>query len=134
MYQDIKASRFHLLEVQIDSAVSKIFLPNDDILRNKRIVGIEVYGRNSAGNGKSPLNRALITDQAIHESFLTFLCDNSEVLDSMPLQKLKADPADKPVLRMDLVGISPTKSYITFADTTSIAAGQSVLVGLYYED
>jgi len=131
---EMNFQKFTLVEIQITAAVAKISLPDNDILRNKKVVGIETYGRNSAGNGKSPINRVFITPQAMQESYLTFLCDNAEVLQQIPLQKILADGADKNVLAFEVTGISPTKSYIEFADTTSIAAGQSVCLGIYYED
>lgn len=123
------------VEVQIDVATSKpIHLPNDDVLRGKKVTGIAALRRNSAGQGKSELNRPLVSDQAMIEGYLTMKCDSQSVLDRISLDYISVSQDDKEVLQTELIGITPTKCFVQFADAGSINVGESVVLMVFYED
>lgn len=127
-------AKFALIEVQITQTTNPIYkLPDDDILRNKRVVGICTYRRNSSA-GNSPLNRPLPTDAAIWEGYLNLQCDNANVLQLVPLQQIALSPEQREMFPVDLVGISPTKSEVIFPDGGELTAGQSILLGISYVD
>jgi hypothetical protein len=133
MFQD-KVQKFTLVEVQIGQINTPVYsLPNDDILRNKRIQGITVY-RRSGSDGYSPLNRQFITDAAMWKGYLTIQCDNADVLENLPLQHIAINADDRSFFPVDLTGISATKSTISFASASGLTVGESVLLGISYID
>ena len=122
------------VEVRIDSTTNLRFnLPDDDILRAKRITGIGLRRRNGA-NGRTYTNRPIISDDAIADGHLTIECDNVKIIDNLPLEVLAINSGDRDVWPVDLEGITPTKSYVSFAQAANIAAGQSVELIFFYED
>lgn len=133
MFRD-KIEKFTLVEVQITQTATPIYqLPDDDVLRNKKITGICTYRRNSS-DGYSPLNRQLITDGAMWRGFLNIQCDQSDVLQNLPLQQIAINADDRRLFQVELTGISPTKSTIEFSAATGLTVGESVLLGISYED
>ena len=127
-------ANFTLMEIEITSTTNLTFLfSTNEILANKRIVGIAVYRRNAATD-VSPRGRVLVPDVDIDNGYLEFLCDNVRVVDKMPLKQIAVDANQRQMYPVDVVGISPTKSSITFATAGTLATTQSVLVGISYVD
>jgi hypothetical protein len=130
-----KANKFVLIEIPINSTIDKrFFLPNNDILRDKQVVGIETYRQGTGGIGATPQNKTLLLDEGIFKGYLTFMCDNQEVLSQVPLQKIAHTQDDKGIFPVSLIGITPTKSFIEFANMTNITTSMSIVLGVYYED
>ena len=133
MFRD-KIQKFTLVEVQITQVTTPIYsLPDDDILRNKKVTGIAVYRRISS-DGYSPLNRQLITDAAMWRGYLNIQCDQSDVLQQLPLQQIAINADDRRLFEVELTGISATKSTIEFSAATGLTVGESVILGISYED
>lgn len=132
--QQKPVEKFVLVEVQITQTTNASYkLPDDDILRNKRVTGIAVYRRSSTA-GYSPLNRQFPTDAAIWEGYLNLQCDNANVLSLIPLQQIAINADDRSMYPVDLSGISPTKSEIIFPDGGELTTGQSICLGISYVD
>jgi hypothetical protein len=128
-YQDKVATTS--VEVEIGGTSGTYALPDDSILRDKRILGFFVMP-NESGTAKSPMNRPLASEAAVNSSYLTLKFVNDDVISSHPLSDFRTNKDDRTLRRWDICGLNPSKSYIKVGDTSLIAAGQSIILQFVY--
>lgn len=129
--------RTHLVEVQLNDTSGKYFLPDDSLIREKKIVGM--FTRKNPGDVYSPdTQRPAIGDVALRSAFITLKDANKEVILNHPLADFAITDEDRSHRPLILDSITPSKSYIIIANPTvpggKIAAGQSILLHILYVD
>lgn len=121
-----------LIEVLVGDTNGTYKLPDDSILRDKRIIGAFVPD-NSDNTAKSPTGRSLASNEAVRSTYLTLKHNNDEVLMDHPLSDFLQESGDRVVRMLDLCNMNPQKSEITVGDTSLITAGESFLIQFIYE-
>ena len=102
------------IEVPIKDLNGKYFLPDDAILRGKRIISI--FSPNNANddafspNSTSPLP----SPEAYRSAYLTLMCQNKSFLDAHPLMDLVITDSDRNHRMVEADGFNPSKSFIWF--------------------
>lgn len=125
--------RSTLIEVEVLSATTTIFkLPDSEILREKRIVGVEIPD-NTADGATSPIGRPLVNNAVIRNAWLTLKKLSNDVIDQHPLQSFIVNPIGHGEPRLlDFCNFNPQKSEIVLGATTGLAAGESFCLVFYY--
>lgn len=121
------------VEVLISGTGGVYALPDDSILRTKTILGIMVMP-NEDGSAKSPINRTLVSDEAVNSSYITMKFVNDDVINLHPLSDFRVDKNDKAIRRLEICGLNPSKSYIKVGDTSLISDGESIMLQFVYEN
>lgn len=121
------------IEIKLDSQSGRYQLPNSDILRRKKIVGMFLR-YNSAGNKRTPLtNRPLAGDLVINNSYLSLQSDNNDFLENFPLEMAAITAQDRSIIYMEVRGFNPTKSYVEIPNPgTNVTQGESILIHFFY--
>lgn len=130
--------RSHMVEVLIQDTSGKYFLPDDSLIREKKVVGLFVR-KNPNGDVYSPdTQRASIGDVALRSAYITLKDANKEVILNHPLADFAITDEDRSHRKLVLDSITPSKSYIVIANPTvpggKITAGQSILLQFLYID
>lgn len=125
--------RSTLIEVEVTSASATVFkLPDSEILREKRIVGLEVPD-NTADGATSPTGKALVANAVIRNAWLTLKKSNNDVVDQHPLQSFLANPLGHGKIRLlDFCNFNPQKSEIVLGATTGLSANEVFALVFYY--
>lgn len=128
-----KRLRSTLIEVEVtDNTVDTYKLPDSEILREKRIVGLEVPD-NSADGATSPTERPLVSNTVVRNAWLTLKKLSNDVVDQHPLQSFIVDPSgSKDIRLLDFCNFNPQKSEIVLGSTTGLSAGESFVLVFYY--
>lgn len=122
----------HAVEVRLASAVNKHYLPDDSILRNKKILGVFTYNNPNADRKAPASGNNIITDAALRNCYLTLADANKLLISDHPLSDIAITGNDRQHRKIQLNVLTPDKSYLFFADTAVIAANQSVLLHFIY--
>lgn len=124
--------RSHSIEVEILTAANgKFFLPDDSILRNENIVAVFVPD-NQDDSASSPLGSPLVSNAAVRSAYLNLKFENEEVYSDHPLSDLLITDGDRTVRRLDMCGLNPSKSWVTFGNTGLISDGESLMLQFLY--
>lgn len=125
--------RSTLIEVEVTSASATTFkLPDSEILREKRIVGLEIPD-NTADGATSPSERPLVSNVVIRNAWLTLKKLSNDVIEQHPLQSFLVNPAGTKEIRLlDFCNFNPQKSEIVLGATTGLSAGESFALVFYY--
>lgn len=128
-----KRLRSTLIEVEVtDNTVDTYKLPDSEILREKRIVGLEVPD-NSADGATSPTERPLVSNTVVRNAWLTLKKLSNDVVDQHPLQSFIVDPSgSKDIRLLDFCNFNPQKSEIVLGSTTGLSTGESFVLVFYY--
>lgn len=116
------------------TAASRFFLPDDSILRGKRITGVAIRNQNEGGTRKSPSNYPLVSNNALAAGFIALYQDSKAIIQENPMEYFVPDYRQGAYVAVDIEKFSPSTSYVRFADNTRIAAGQCVEITFYYVD
>lgn len=122
----------HSIEIRINNTSGRYPLPDDSILRDKKIVGVFTVDNPSSDRKAPASGNNIITNAALRNSYLTLVDVNKELIETHPLSDLAITQYDRSHRAVSLDKLTPDKSYITVADTTTIAAGQSFLLHFIY--
>lgn len=120
------------IEVEISSANGTYKLPDDSILREKRIIGLFMPS-NEDGTAVSPSGRDLVSDAAARSSYINIKQNNDEVLMDHPLSDFLQTTGDRSVRLLNMCNINPQKCEIVVGDTSLITIGESVLLQFIYQ-
>lgn len=123
--------KYHTIEVRIDSATEKHFLPDDTLLLNKNIVGLCWW---DLATTSPETGRALVNKAVRNDAYMTFKSNNIVILDNFPYSLITSDDEFRDVWEVYLSGFTPSKSYITISDTSLITVGTSVMMTFLYLD
>lgn len=130
--------RSHLVEVLINDTSGKYFLPDDSLIREKKVVGLFVRKNPSSDVYSPDTQRPSIGDIALRSAYITLKDANKEVILNHPLADFAITDEDRSHRKLVLNSITPSKSYIVIANPTvpggKIAAGQSILIQFLYID
>lgn len=118
------------IEVAVPDTTGRYLLPDDEILRNRRIVGLFVPTQ--SGSDKAPSGAAVVSAAAIKSSYLTLKVVNDSVMSEMPLSSIYQEQGVRNVAHVDLCSMNPSKSYIQVGDTSLVSAGQKFLLTIIY--
>lgn len=120
------------IEVFVTDTRGKYMLPDDSILREKRVVGIFI-NNNPDDDRFSPLERPLIDDAALFSGYLTLVDVNNHVIDKHSLIDICVNLSDRTLRVVDICRFNPSKSYVQIADAANkIAVGESILLHFIY--
>ena len=122
----------HSVEIRINNTSGRYPLPDDSILRDKKIIGV-FTASNPSSDRKAPASgNNIITDAALRNSYLTLVDVNKELVETHPLVDLAITQYDRSHRAVSLKSLTPDKSYILVADTTTISVNQSFLLHFIY--
>jgi len=123
--------KYHTIEVRVDSATEKHFLPDDTLLLNKKVVGACWWdlSTTSPETGRTLVNKAVRND-----AYLTFKSNNIVFLDNVPYSLFTSDDEYKDVWELELNGFTPSKSFLTISDASLITPGTSLMITFLYLD
>lgn len=127
------AVRAITLEVEINNASGEYYLPDDSILRQKRVVGLMV-GSNPSDSAVSPKGRNLISNAAVASTVINLRAGNDLVLDTVPLNFFIQGLNGPETRVIELVNLNPLKSTLTVGDVSLVTTGESVLLTFLYVD
>lgn len=121
-------------EVIVKQGVSKFLLPDDAILRKKRITGVAIRNQNSGGTRLSTTGRTLVSNNALSACFISLFQDSKAILNDCPAEYFVPDDRQGAYVAVNIPQFSPSTSYVRFADNTRISDDQVVELTFYYED
>jgi hypothetical protein len=130
------------LEVVINNTQGKYNLPDSDILRGKRIVGIIAQVQKQVGGANTvftPTGKTVISETVLNDATITIESDSMRVIDEHPLYHFVLRDGDRQYQAIDnLRGLNPTKSYIMIGNPAApagkLVAGQAFLLHFLYID
>lgn len=130
--------RSHMVEVLLNDITGKYYLPDDDLLRNKKVIGMFTR-KNPSGDVYSPdTQRPAIGDVALRSAYITLKDASKDLLLSHPLADFAITDEDRSHRKVVINQLTPSKSYVIIANPTTpggkIAAGQSILLHFLYID
>lgn len=131
----------YTLGVQIvlqNATTMRYYLPQDDILRSRHVVGIAVRRQNTAGDRQTITGNALVGNDVLAVSFLSLQSDGVNLLDRIPVDYLAINPDSENIqfryIPLDLPnGFNPTKSFIDIADATNLVTGEAFEITFIYQ-
>lgn len=104
----------HTIEVPINSTgVCK--LQNDEILRNKQIVGV-MFKDNPNSDLKTMEGRDLATPGMLNNAYFKLMHNNDQVLSYHPVSDLVRNAVESHIRQFDMPGFNPTNSEIVIAN------------------
>src|SRR5690606_41909482 len=116
------------VEVQIANTGGNYYLPDNTIVRNKRIVGMFIPD-NTGDTAYSPSGRPLASNAAILSSYITLKAYNDDILSEHPCSELLITTADKSILLVELCNVNPQKSTILIGNAAAlVTAGESIMI------
>ena len=122
------------LEVKVSDATGKYMLPDDAILREKKILDWFVLG-NPSDDAVSPSGRPLVSPAVLQSSYITLKVINDDQVSAYPLIQRVVTADDRGLSRFESCPLSPSKSFIEMGNTALATVGESyVLVFLYLND
>jgi len=122
----------HAIEVKINNTTGRYPLPDDSILREKKLLGVFTVGNPSADRKAPASGNNIITDAAARNSYLTLVDVNKQMVADHPLTDLTITQYDRQHRKISISSLTPDRSYIEVADTSLISTGQSFLLHFIY--
>ena len=119
------------VEVQIDGSGGTFKLPDDSILRGKRIVGMFVQS-NTDDNANSVSGRPLAGDAAVRSSYVTLKQNNDEIIFEHPLSDFLQVSGDREIRILNLCNINPQKCDINVTNASLVSDGESIVLQFIY--
>ena len=119
------------IEIRIGDTSGSYALPDDTILRDCRVVGLYAT-ENPSDDRKAPSGRPLIGPGAMRNAYISLKCDNIIQWNNVPLQSITMTGSDRTLGAIDTKGLTPNQSTIVIADTSTITAGESILLHFFY--
>lgn len=122
----------HAVEIKINNTTGRYPLPDDSILREKKLLGVFTVGNPNTDRKAPATGNPIVTDAAARNSYLTLVDVNKQMVADHPLTDITITAQDRQHRKIAITSLTPDKSYIQVADTTLIAAGQSFLLHFIY--
>lgn len=122
----------HAIEVKINNTTGRYPLPDDSILREKKLLGVFTVGNPNSDRKAPASGNDIVSDAAIRNSYLTLVDVNKQMVADHPLTDITITQYDRSHRKIAITSLTPDKSYIQVADTTTIAAGESFLLHFIY--
>lgn len=126
------------IEIEITSATkTRYTLPDDEILRNRKIIGVSTRVQDGSNNKETLTGRPLPPPAVQDTMFLTLVADQVEVIKDLPFEYFSFDSAEggrDKYLPLELLGFLPTKSEITIADPTGLTTSMSIELTFFYTE
>lgn len=122
----------HPIEVKILNTSGRYPLPDDSILREKKIVGVFTIGNPNTDRKAPGSGNNIITDAALRNSYMTLLDSNKELIAVHPLYDIAITGTDRQHRKIRISNLTPDRSYIEVADTSLISVNQSFLLHFIY--
>jgi hypothetical protein len=131
------------VEVVINNATGKYYLPDSDILRGKNIVGLICQVQTQVGGADTvftPSGRTVVDQQVLNDATLTLESDSLRVLDEHPLNHFVINnTGDRKYTALDGIrGFNPTKSYILIGNPAApagkLVTDEAFLLHFLYTD
>lgn len=130
--------RTHLVEILINDLSGKYYLPDDSLIREKKVVGMFTRLNPSDDVYSPETNRLSIGDVAIRSAFITLKDNNKEVILNHPLQDFAITAEDRSHRKLVMQTLTPNKSYVTIANIAApagkVSVGESILLHFLYID
>lgn len=120
------------VEVQIDGSGGVFKLPDDAILRNKKILGLFVQ-MNPDDNVNAPSGRPLASDAAVRSTYITLKQNNDEVVFEHPLSDFGQTTGDREIRILGMCDINPQKSEINITNASLVSDGESIVIQFIYK-
>lgn len=125
-------------EIQIQNGTkTRYYLPDDDILRTRNVIGIAFRRQDSNGDRATITGNTLVADNVLGVSFLSLQSDGVNFLDRSPIDYLAINPDSENIqfryIPLDLPnGFNPTKSFIDISDVTNLVVGTAYEITFIY--
>ena len=128
-----KETKFASQEINLANTSGKYTFPNDNFLNGKTILAMWIQD-NTNDDGFSPSGVALVPNDCIRASILTVQKDADAKILNFPLAWLLENAGDRRMRDMLITGFNPGTSYVVVQDTTTFTAGESIVIGVLYQD
>ena len=122
----------HAIEIKINNTIGRYPLPDDSILREKKLVGIFTIGNPNSDRKAPASGNDIVSDAALRNSYLTLVDVNKQLVADHPLTDITITEYDRQHRKIAISNLTPDKSYIQVADTALINAGESFLLHFIY--
>ena len=132
MNQLQKIKNCELVEIKIANTTSSRWaFPFSENLKGKKVIGLETY--QLANVAKAPSGNALINATAFKDAFLTLQITGKEKIKEIPLVGFVASSNNGLIKTLEPAEIDLQKSYVSFSQTTNLAANESIIFAFYFE-
>lgn len=124
----------HTVEIPVNNNRGKYPLPDDAILRNKRILGFFTTANNS-GNVKSPCGAPLVANDVAESAYLSISKGkgNNYQVDKLPFAAFTVTDDNKDPFLIDMQEINTSRSEINLGDTTNVVVDTTFVIHFIYE-
>lgn len=123
--------REHTVEVQINNQSGRYVLPDDEILRNKTVIGMYFW---EGSDLYPPSGRPFADKNTQENSFITLMAGNVVLWDNTPYASFGIGDNDKSIRYFYLDDFTPSKSFILIDPAATITVGQSYVMTFIYLD
>lgn len=125
----------HLVELVTDGVNRRIPFPDNNLLQDKHIIGVQVLRK--LASSKSPTGRTLAADTIIDGSYITIKSGQKDTLRDFPLGLLskKADGSEGcgDYVQLSIPnGYVPNSSYVQIADGVTLTNNEAILLNFIY--
>lgn len=124
------AVREQYIEVIIGSS-RKVLLPDNSILRNKRILGVYVQD-NISDDKQTPTGNNMPPQSQLGNTYLTLLRGSDVIWESKPLTDLMPSLNDGNKQIFNQSEFDPSKSYIYISGSAAISSGDAIAIYFVY--
>lgn len=125
-------------EIQLQNTTkTRYYLPDDDILRTRNVIGVAFRRQNSGGDRATITGNELVADDVLGVSFLSLQSDGVNFLDRCPIDYLAINPDSENIqfryITLDLPnGFNPTKSFIDISIVNNLVEGTAYEITFIY--
>lgn len=119
-----------------NTSATKFALPDDSILRGKKIVGVAIRNQSTLDGVTrvSPSGATLVSNNALAACFITLKQDSTAIIDDVPAEYFVPDYREGEFVPVQIDRFSPSTSFIRFAATGRVSLNQVVEMTFYYLD
>jgi len=122
------------LEIQLNDNGGEYPIPQNQILENKRIIGLRILA-NPSGDHKSKTGRAIISDTEMAAGFLTLQKNSNKFVDMTPLNFFTQKGSDDLFVKLAVNdGFDPSMSSVQFRGLSTGFTGESVQIIFLYDN
>lgn len=128
-----RETKFASQEINLANTNGKYTFPNDNFLNGKTILAMWIQD-NTNDDGFAPSGADLVPNACIRASILTVQKDADAKILLFPLPWLLETSGDRRMREMYITGFNPGTSYIVVQDTATFTVGESIVIGVMYQD
>jgi hypothetical protein len=129
--------RIYPVEIQFDTNSYKYRLPDSNILRGKKLLGLFIVPQDLSGNGIAPSGRDLIANTLLPQAFLQLQQDSDNFYESVSLEYFKITDQFHTYQPMGdrVKGIDTSNSFVIFPSASARpTVGESLVLYFVFED